>query len=119
MSKVRERENDATEAAVDHAFPGWRETPIVPRVERFGDAKKEAAQEAALLAKIRPLYAAGWFERGGPIRTMRRWPSTRHVPGNAPTGGFDMCAGVEAAKDVDAIVSPAAHSAPAQMELPV
>jgi hypothetical protein len=30
----------------------------------------------------------------GPIRTRRGQPATRHVPGAAPGGGYDMSAGL-------------------------
>ena len=39
-----------------------------------------------------PLLPAGWLDRGGPIRTKRSPLGTRHVPGRAPGGGYDLAA---------------------------
>jgi hypothetical protein len=89
-------EQGAIEDAHDHAFPGWRDLPIVPRVARLGNDQRESKQLAKLAEHVRLIYPTGWLERGGPIRTLRRAMGTRHVPGYAPTGlGYDMCAGVE------------------------
>ena len=89
-------EQGAIEDAHDHAFPGWRDLPIVPHVARLGNDQRESKQLAKLAEHVRLIYPTGWLERGGPIRTLRRPMGTRHVPGYAPTGlGYDMCAGVE------------------------
>ncbi|MGO9959336.1 MAG: DUF6349 family protein, partial [Solirubrobacteraceae bacterium] len=42
--------------------------------------------------KWAPLLPDGWLERGGPIRTRRERHATRHVPGRAPGGGYDLAA---------------------------
>ena len=34
----------------------------------------------------------GWLAGGGPIRTRRDRPASRHVPGRAPGGGYDLSA---------------------------
>jgi hypothetical protein len=80
----RERENTAAEDACEHAWPGWRDVPVVPRVP------EERSKRAAWVDRVRELYPAGWLEDGGPIRTARSGYGTRHVPSRTPFDGYDM-----------------------------
>lgn len=77
-------ENSAAEDAHDHAWPGWRELPIVPAIP------EERKKRAVWVEHATALYPAGWLERGGPIRTERRGGGMRHVPNWTPFGGYDM-----------------------------
>jgi hypothetical protein len=89
-----DHESTASEDANDHAFPGWRDLPVVPRypVGSFGPAQRERVA-AKWLDTVRPMLPAGWLEAGGPVRTKRCGVGTRHVPGGTPCGGYDMAAG--------------------------
>jgi hypothetical protein len=80
-------ENPAAEDAMDHAWPGWRDVPIVPRCP--GDRTAQARWQE----RVVPQYPAGWLEAGGPIRTLRDGPaSSRHHAdvASTPWGGYDM-----------------------------
>jgi hypothetical protein len=89
----RARENPAVEDGMDHAWPGWRALPAVPRVPDYGGnpntgtAKK---QLAAWAAKVNAVYPEFWLENGGPIRTLRKPLETRHVDRRTPYGGYDL-----------------------------
>lgn len=86
-------ENTASEDAHDHAWPGWRDLPLVPR-SRAGEMGPAQQKRAAVqwLEKVTPLYPPGWVEAGGPVRTARSSLGTRHVPNGTPFGGYDMAA---------------------------
>ena len=88
-----DRENAAAEDACDHAWPGWRELPVVSAVP------EERKKRAAWVERVTELYPAGWLEDGGPIRTARSRGGTRHVPGRTPFGGYDLAGVAEAAED--------------------
>jgi hypothetical protein len=96
---IRSSENAATEDGHDHAFPGWRDMPVLEhRPYEYDGTKARQRWEA----DARRAYPEGWFERGGPVLEYRTPPGTRHVPGQAPGGGYCM-----------AVVRPAPASAPA------
>lgn len=76
-------ENLAAEDALDHAWPGWRDLPVIHR--KPGSPKAAAGW----LERVTAEYPAGWLEAGGPIRTWRTGLGTRHVPGYGPFGGYD------------------------------
>jgi uncharacterized protein DUF6349 len=95
----RGRENPAVEDGLDHAWPGWRDLPTVPRLPegaKVYDVASTPRQSAAhktfanWVAKINAVYPAGWLEGGGPIRTLRRPLETRHVENATPYGGYDL-----------------------------
>jgi len=80
-------ENPAAEDAMDHAWTGWREAPIVPR----WPSERKAQQR--WIETVVPQYPAGWLENGGPIRTWRSPSGTRHHPEHFTRfggGGWDM-----------------------------
>ena len=86
----RETENGGAEDAHDHAWPGWRWIPEVPRPPSGeGPRERDKARER-WEAKAAPLLPPGWLHGGGPIRTLRTAPGTRHVPQATPWGGYDM-----------------------------
>ncbi len=86
-----EGENGAAEDANDHAFPGWRDLPIVESVPHDTQSAAGPKALARWLSRTRPLLPDGWIERGGPIRTSRSGGGGRHVPGRVPLGGgYDM-----------------------------
>ena len=70
-SDGHDRENAAVEAAMDHAWPGWRDLPAVP-------AKPNGGNPARWLAAATAVYPDGWVEAGGPVRTIRHAPGNRH-----------------------------------------
>jgi hypothetical protein len=83
---ARGDKNEAAEDACDHAWPGWRDQPVMPHMPY---ADKPLAN---WLKEARRLYPPGWVDAGGPIRTRR--------PSGGPHyahewNGFDMCGGVE------------------------
>jgi hypothetical protein len=86
--EVRAGENTATEDAHDHAWPGWRHLPIVPRCPENQKARP------LWLAAVNDLYPTGWLETGGPIRTACQQYVTRHVPNHTGFGGYDLCGAI-------------------------
>jgi uncharacterized protein DUF6349 len=85
---VRADENTAAEDAHDHAWPGWRDLPIVPR-----RPENQKAQPRSIEA-VTDAYPAGRLESGGPIRTARGHYGTRHVPNHTGFGGYDLCGAI-------------------------
>lgn len=84
-------EQDAVEAAHDHAWPGWRALPGMLPPPSAAEYDKQVY--ARWLAKVKQGYPPGWLEAGGPIVTIRRDSSqARHRPGKAPGGGYDLAA---------------------------
>jgi hypothetical protein len=81
-----DRENAAAEDACDHAWPGWRQLPIVGRVP------EERKARARWVEEVTASYPTGWLEDGGPIRTARSGAGSRHVPTRTPFGGYDIAA---------------------------
>lgn len=101
----RDCDNDAVDDAHDHAAPGWRELPPVPRhPSSSGDHTGAAAQKAheVWLDKVARLYAAHGVDArwlpgaGAPIRTYRTTYGTRSH-WSSPIDGYDMSAGLEPA----------------------
>ncbi|MDP9843332.1 DUF6349 family protein [Streptosporangium lutulentum] len=84
VGPLRSRENDSAEDGCDHAYPGWRDMPVME--SRPYEGKPLARWEAA----ARVAYPPGWFDRGGPVREYRTPGGNRHVPGYAPGGGHCM-----------------------------
>jgi hypothetical protein len=82
---LRSHENEAAEDGCDHAYPGWRNMPVMGDRPSF-EPKELKQWEAA----ARAAYPRGWFERGGPVREYRNGGLSRHVPGYAPGGGHSM-----------------------------
>ncbi|NEW72561.1 DUF6349 family protein [Streptomyces rhizosphaericus] len=75
----RRRTDEAVEDAHDHSHDGWRDLPTLP--ERRGRHWTTHATH---------LYPKGWFDRGGPVRTIRTGIEKRHIPRAAPGGGYDL-----------------------------
>lgn len=69
-----------SEAINDHAWPGWRELPVMPG----------GLSEQSVAAWCEANYPPEWRAPGAPIRTFRAMHGTRHVPGRSPYGGYDM-----------------------------
>jgi hypothetical protein len=76
-----------------HLDPGWRDLPVIERPPHNHGGAAHAKALAGWRKRWEPLLPAGWLEWGGPIRTQRAQPATRHVPGGTPGGGYDMSAG--------------------------
>ncbi|MER6828828.1 DUF6349 family protein [Streptosporangium sp. NPDC000563] len=81
---ARSRENRAAEDGCDHAYPGWRDLPVMGKRPYQGKPLARWEEEA------RAVYPPGWFDRQGPVREYRPAGLTRHVPGYAPGGGYCM-----------------------------
>ncbi|MFD5738584.1 DUF6349 family protein [Streptomyces massasporeus] len=75
----RRRSDQAVEDAHDHTHEGWRDLPALP--ERRGRHWTTHATH---------LDPKGWFDTGGPVRTIRTGIEKRHLPGKAPGGGYDL-----------------------------
>ena len=86
-----DRENGATEAAMDHAWPGWRTLPLTAKpLTQVPDAQVRRWYESAVAA-----YPDGWVKAGGPVRTQRdRVASRSHW--DAHYGFWDMGVVVDA-----------------------
>ena len=80
-------ENSAVEGWHDHAFPGWRELPIVP--VRLCDVEKIGLSKAAK-KWVEDHYPKSMQVVGAPVITQRSSMGTRHVPGCSPWGGYDI-----------------------------
>ena len=83
--------NTAVEDAHDHAWPGWRDLPCVPRRPEPGPSKKHTDEMQRRIEKVNTVYPEGWLESGGPILTVRGQYGTRHVPAYTGFGGYDLC----------------------------
>jgi len=89
-------ERAVVEAWHDHAWPGWRDLPVVPfeLCDRTGGMDPARALDKKGAAKARAWviehYPAEWQVSGAPVRTEREPVGSRHVPGYSPWGGFDM-----------------------------
>jgi hypothetical protein len=70
-SDGHDRENLAVEAAMDHAWPGWRNLPVVAYKPIEGNPGR-------WLTSIADAYPDGWVAAGGPVRTSRPIGLTRH-----------------------------------------
>ena len=86
-------ENAGAENANDHTHPGWRDLPVIDRPPHNHGGAAHTKALAGWRKRWEPLLPAAWLDQGGPIRTQRAQPATRHVPGGAPGGGYDMSAG--------------------------
>jgi hypothetical protein len=93
--EIRDDHNGAVEDAQDHAWPGWRDLPIVPRRPEPGTNARQMAAMARWVGDVNAVYPDGWLEGGGPIRTVRGYYGTRHVPNHTGFGGYDLCGEVE------------------------
>jgi hypothetical protein len=84
---------DGTEAHVveawhDHAWPGWRDLPVIPAgLGKRDDHNRPSRMFAAWIEEHHP---ADWQVPGAPIITNRPEHGTRHVPHRSPWGGFDL-----------------------------
>ncbi|MDP9843340.1 DUF6349 family protein [Streptosporangium lutulentum] len=95
----RRTEKDAVEDAHDHAWPGWRNLPGV--LPPSSTALYEKKVYERWLAEVKRAYPIGWLEAGGPIVTIRRDSAfSRHEPGKAPGGGYDLAATYFRAKKI-------------------
>ncbi|MFF0770911.1 DUF6349 family protein [Nonomuraea wenchangensis] len=93
--ETRPSNGDAVEDAHDHAWPGWRDLPAV---------KPPKSNYARWLVEVGRAYPPGWLEAGGPIVTVRADSRfSRHLPGKAPGGGYDLAASYYQAKKRSAL----------------
>ena len=88
-------ENAAVEDAHDHTHPGWRDLPVVGALPSIDSPTARERAIGEWRARWEPLLPGGWLDRGGPIRTKRSPLGTRHVPGRAPGGGYDLAAAAD------------------------
>ena len=91
---AHDRENPAVEDAHDHAWPGWRDLPIVPRCPYDATSK----QRQKWIATIATIYCAHgidlehWGIGGGaPIRTERAHRQGTRSHYSHDVKGFDIC----------------------------
>ena len=84
-------ENRAAEDALDHAWPGWRDLPVLEHPPYADVGGKSAEKDKKRwLDYANRLYPPGWIEQGGPIKTPRKANSTRHVPNRSGWGGYNV-----------------------------
>ncbi|MFB9476914.1 DUF6349 family protein [Nonomuraea salmonea] len=81
---LRSTENAAAEDGCDHAYPGWRNKPVM-EYHPYDGKKLQKWQEA-----VRRVYGDAWLDRSGPVREARTGAASRHVPEFAPGGGYLM-----------------------------
>ncbi|PPF38356.1 DUF6349 family protein [Pseudoclavibacter sp. AY1H1] len=79
----------------DHAWPGWRDLPVLPDALRpHGGGVGPGAMDKGTAKKARAWLTDAYppeFQIGGaPMLTHRESPGTRAVPGYSPWGGFDI-----------------------------
>ncbi len=91
---IEASENAAVEAWHDHALPGWRDLPVLPSgLRRCAGGLSLSAQrrhDAKVRDWIDANYPPEFVVPGVPVLTMRGGIGIRHVPGGAPTGGYDV-----------------------------
>ena len=73
----------------DHAWPGWRALPVVPKeVRPRGGGINKTTKPA--LSWVEARYPVEWQKPGAPVITERDGIGNRHVPGYSPWGGYDL-----------------------------
>ena len=81
---------EAVEAWHDHAFPGWRELPVVPlNIHSCGDDKRRIRRLHDWVAEH---YPEQWQQPHCPTRSERASYATRAVAGGSPWKGYDLAA---------------------------
>ncbi|OZC83443.1 hypothetical protein CH282_15955 [Rhodococcus sp. 06-418-1B] len=75
-------ENDAVNAALDHAHPGW--------LEDLDNAVAPAAWDKTAAWERKTRNKIGERPDGWPVITTRTAPGLRSVPGRSPWGGYDI-----------------------------
>lgn len=85
---VSDDENTAVEAWHDHAWPGWRDLPLIPR--KLRTAINTQKTTAALTAWLEENYPPEFRVDGAPVLTDRDGIGTRSVPRRSPYGGYDI-----------------------------
>jgi hypothetical protein len=81
-------ENAAVEAWHEHAFPHWRDLPIMPI--KLQPRDWNAKPTTRMIAWIETNYPFEHRIGGAPLRTARTGIGTRHVGGRSPFGGYDL-----------------------------
>lgn len=93
-------ENTAVEDSLDHAWPGWRDLPVLEKSpDDFGSGAAAKKKLAKWRDQLDALYPPGWVAQGGPIRTWREYGANRHVPNRSGFGGYDLGVLREGAKE--------------------
>mgnify|MGYP001434175106 FL=1 len=83
-------ENDVVLAWHDHAWPGWRDLPVLPAKLRGQMGTRQMTPKLA--AWLDANYPPEFRVDGAPIVTDRGGVAGRCVPGYSPFGGFDISA---------------------------
>jgi len=81
-------ETDVVIAWHDHAWPGWRDLPVLPAKLRGQMGTRE--MKPKLAAWLEANYPPEFRVDGAPIVTDRGGVAGRAVPGYSPFGGFDI-----------------------------
>jgi hypothetical protein len=79
----------AVEAWHDHAWPGWRDLPILPLTPQTDRTDKGTSKRARAFFEAE--YPTEFQQSGAPVITQRSRFGTRHVPNYSPWGGYDLC----------------------------
>lgn len=80
----------SVETAHDHAWPTWRELPVLQRSSREAGSLTETQIETYERAYLEKRWPSRLLT-GAPMLTERSGMGTRHVPGVNPWGGYDLC----------------------------
>lgn len=90
-SDVLDDDHAVVAAWHDHAWPGWRDLPVVDRrPSGAADAREDSKRGARWVEKVESQYPAGWGRPGAPVVTARADGATRDMPNGSPWGGFDL-----------------------------
>ena len=107
---ITDAENLAVEEWHDHAFPGWRELPLLPL--RLRNVEKPGITRSAT-AWTQDHYPPSMQVPGAPVITERAPMGTRHVPGRSPWGGYDIShTAVDPGRVVEPLVRRVHHAPP-------
>ncbi|MFZ2510992.1 MAG: DUF6349 family protein [Gordonia sp. (in: high G+C Gram-positive bacteria)] len=79
-------DSSAVLAGLDHAYPGWRTSPIAP-AQNSGGSQAKAKRWAKNVVELYGDRPLGW-----PVITDRAGPGLRAVEGRSPWGGYDVAA---------------------------
>ncbi|MER7043642.1 DUF6349 family protein [Streptomyces jumonjinensis] len=78
--------NCAVEDAHDHAFPGWRDLPVVPDLKSSGSPYGSQR----LWRQTADLYPADWLDRGAPRLVRARRRGDAHDPPSLSSPRYEL-----------------------------
>ena len=85
---IDRNERTVVEGWHDHAFPGWRDLPVLPAKLARNQGEKKG--DAAIHDWVHTHYPTNWQTVGAPIITERGLHATAAVARRSPFGGYDL-----------------------------